>query len=130
MLFNDTICEHFTNPRNVGELPGHNRVVKIGNPVCGDTIVLHALVLANRVEDLRFLAYGCATSIATASIISSFMKGRTLQELASLKRGEVAAMLGELDPPQQHCVDIGMELIERLVLGREVGQVEGDLFGQ
>ncbi|MDO7485896.1 iron-sulfur cluster assembly scaffold protein [Peribacillus frigoritolerans] len=68
-MYNEIITEHFMNPRNIGELEHPSRVIKIGNAVCGDTIILHIAYNNNQeITDVRYKAYGCATSIATVSV--------------------------------------------------------------
>lgn len=110
-MFNDIICEHFMNPKNVGEIENPDYVVEIGNPICGDTVHMFLKVKKQQITEVAFLAYGCSTSIATASIVSEVIKNKRLEELSSFTREEVAVWLGELEPTQIHCIDIGMSIL-------------------
>lgn len=110
-MFNDIICEHFMKPRNIGELENPDYVVEIGNPICGDTIHMFLQVEEKRIINVSYKAYGCSTSIATASIISEIIKGKEFEELASITRDEVIEWLGDLEPSQYHCIDIGFSIL-------------------
>ncbi|MGM7723806.1 iron-sulfur cluster assembly scaffold protein [Metabacillus sp. Hm71] len=112
-MFNDIICEHFMNPRNIGEMENHDYVVEIGNPICGDTVHMFLKVEEQQITEVTYRAYGCSTSIATASIVSEVIKGKTFDELTSITRDEVADWLGELEPAQYHCIDIGLSIIHQ-----------------
>lgn len=111
-MFNDTISEHFMNPRNTGELENPDYVIEIGNPICGDTIHMFLRVENECITEVTYLAYGCSTSIATASIISEVVKDKTFNEISQYHREDVANWLGELEPAQSHCIDIGYSLIK------------------
>ncbi|WP_274651098.1 iron-sulfur cluster assembly scaffold protein [Paenibacillus humicola] len=80
-MYNPTIAEHFMNPRNIGELETSDETVRIGNPICGDTIHMQVLFDGDIAADVKYKAYGCAASIATASIFSEYVKGRSLTEI-------------------------------------------------
>jgi nitrogen fixation protein NifU and related proteins len=110
-MFNDIICEHFMNPRNIGEFENPDYVVEIGNPICGDTVHMFLNVEEQQITQVSYRAYGCSTSIATASIVSEFIKGKKLDELSSITRDEVTEWLGELEPAQYHCIDIGFSIL-------------------
>ncbi|MDV2684024.1 iron-sulfur cluster assembly scaffold protein [Alkalihalophilus lindianensis] len=110
-MYNDKICDHFMNPRNIGVLEKPDYVVEIGNPICGDTIHLYLDVKNKKVIDIKFQAYGCTGSIATASILSEIIKGSTLEEISAYTEEYVAEVLGELEPSQMHCIDIGVNIL-------------------
>lgn len=110
-MFNEIISNHFMNPQNVGEMTNPDFVVEIGNPICGDTIHMFLLVENQTITDVSYLSYGCSTSIATASILSEVVKGRTFNEIASYQKSDVEDWLGELEPSQNHCVDIGYSIL-------------------
>lgn len=110
-MYNDIICDHFMNPRNIGELSDSNYVVEIGNPVCGDTVHMYLKVENFSIIEVLYKAYGCSTSIATASIISERIKGKRIDSIAKFKRIDVESWLGELEPSQFHCIDIGLNIL-------------------
>lgn len=79
-LYSELILEHYTHPRNYGDLPGADRVEEGYNQSCGDRVVLLLKLRDGRIEDIRFRGYGCAISIASASLMTEHLKGRTIQE--------------------------------------------------
>ncbi|MFJ7309757.1 iron-sulfur cluster assembly scaffold protein [Peribacillus frigoritolerans] len=114
-MYNEIITEHFMNPRNIGELEHPSRVIKIGNAVCGDTFILHIAYNNNQeITDVRYKAYGCATSIATVSVFSEFIQNKCISDLSAVSETEIEALLGELEPNQMHCLDIMKELFKEL----------------
>ncbi len=114
-MYNEIIAEHFMNPRNIGELASPDLVIKIGNAVCGDTIILHvAHDEEMNITDVKVKAYGCATSIATASVFSDYIRNRNIREVAETPESEISVMLGELEPNQMHCQDILKALFAQL----------------
>ncbi|WP_127532032.1 iron-sulfur cluster assembly scaffold protein [Paenibacillus kobensis] len=112
-MYNEIVARHFMDPMNVGELASPDETVRIGNAVCGDTIIMHLALEDGRITDVKYRAYGCAVSIATASIASEYFTGKELKELSGRSNAELAALLGELEPNQKHCIDIMLELRER-----------------
>lgn len=112
-MFNDIICEHFMNPRNIGEMENPDYVVEIGNPICGDTVHMFLKVQERQITEVSYRAYGCSTSIATASIVSEVIKGKKFDELTAITRDEVAEWLGEIEPAQYHCIDIGVSILNQ-----------------
>ncbi|GFN33273.1 iron-sulfur cluster assembly scaffold protein [Paenibacillus xylaniclasticus] len=113
-MYNEIVAKHFMEPVNVGELESPDETVRIGNAVCGDTIIMHLALQEGRITDVKYRAYGCAVSIATASIASEFFMGKELKELSALDNAELAALLGDLEPNQKHCIDIMLELREQV----------------
>lgn len=113
-MYNPTIVAHFSNPKHSGELPNANQELKIGNSVCGDTIFLKLRIVQEKVEDAKFTAYGCATSLATADIFAHYIIGKQLSEIIATPIDRREAMLGELEPPQMHCLHILHELFTQL----------------
>lgn len=110
---NEIIEEYFMSPRNIGVLENPDLQVNVGNPVCGDTIIMGVNIKDGKISEILFKAYGCSTSIATASLISEFLKTKSAEDLKILSREQVAEMLGELEPKERHCIDMGLELINQ-----------------
>lgn len=102
----DLLMEHFMNPRNVGEIPDADAVGDVGNPLCGDIIRLSLKIKNNRVEKAMFKTFGCRAAIATSSILTELVRGKTLDEAARLTRQDIAERLGELPPLKQHCAKL------------------------
>lgn len=110
-MYNPIIVEHFSNPRNIGSLEKKDYVIKVGNPVCDDRIEMHVCLDEHKkITHVKYMAYGCATSIATASIFSEYVKGKTPADLKKTPYEEKVNMLGELEPNQKHCQDILIKL--------------------
>jgi nitrogen fixation NifU-like protein len=113
--YSQRIVEHFSEPRNMGELEGADATAFVGNPVCGDQIYLYAHVEDGRIARCTFLAYGCAASLATASILTEEVAGRSLDEVAAIDVPDVTRMVGGLQPSQQHCAVLGRDVLQQLV---------------
>jgi nitrogen fixation NifU-like protein len=95
--------DHFQNPRNVGEMPDADAVGKAGSPTCGDILRLYLKFENNRVAHATFKTFGCGAAIATSSILTELVQGKTLDALAALTNAEVAEALGGLPPIKMHC---------------------------
>lgn len=83
-LYQETILEHYKSPRNFGTLAGANRVARGDNPLCGDQMALQLRLSGDRIEDVRFLGKGCAISVASASLMTESVKGKTKSEAEAL----------------------------------------------
>ncbi len=101
--YNRIVMDHFTHPRNMGELQDPDGVGEASNPVCGDTMRLFIKVEANRIVDARFLTFGCAAAIAASSMTTELIKGKTLEETLTISDQDVADALGGLPPAKVHC---------------------------
>jgi NifU-like protein involved in Fe-S cluster formation len=112
-MYNEIISDHFMNPRNTGEIKSPDFIVEVSNPICGDTVHVYLNVSNQIITDVKYLAYGCSGSIATASILSELIKNRKLHELQSITRLDMEGLLGELEPSQTHCIDFGLEVMKR-----------------
>ncbi|GAA2621299.1 MULTISPECIES: iron-sulfur cluster assembly scaffold protein [Streptomyces] len=119
--FTPVVVDHFTNPRNAGELDAPDARAFIGNPVCGDQIMLTAHVADGTVTEARFRAHGCAASLATASVITEAATGRPLDELAGWNAEHVEELLGGLPPAQRHVAALGADVARRLVTNYQEG---------
>lgn len=119
--YSPTVVDHFTNPRNAGEIEEAHVRAFIGNPVCGDQIMLTARVKDGSVAEIRFRAHGCAASLATASVITEAAEGRPLDELEAWDDERVEAMLGGLAPDQRHVATLGRQVAHRLVRNHREG---------
>jgi nitrogen fixation NifU-like protein len=124
------IVDHFKNPRNIGEMDVCDAKAFVGNPVCGDQIHLFARVEGDRIIECTFLAYGCAASIATASILTEELPKRSLDDLSALEERDIVEMVGGLTPTQHHCATIGRDVVHVLVAsyrtGGEASSAHGD----
>ena len=105
-MFSEMVLEHFQRPRNAGELPGATAQVEVSNPVCGDVLRLAVIVEGGVVCEARFLCRGCTAAIASASVMTEKMKGRTVGELKEIHAAEIAEELGGLPPASFHAAQL------------------------
>lgn len=103
--------DHLANPRNVGELADANAVAEETNPVCGDRLRLSLRVRDERIEAARFLAYGCAPTIACGSALAEMIEGMTIAEALRLTRQEIAGALDGLPARKQHAAALAIETL-------------------
>jgi nitrogen fixation NifU-like protein len=95
--------EHFTHPRNVGEIKDADGVGKVGNPVCGDIMNLYIKVKDGIIVDAKFKTFGCGAAIATSSMVTELIKNKTVEEALKISNKAVAEALGGLPPIKMHC---------------------------
>jgi len=102
-VYSDKLMEHFRNPRNVGVIENADGVGKVGNPVCGDIMELTIKVDDGVITDAKFRTFGCGAAIATSSMVTELVKGKTIEEALSISNKAVAESLGGLPPIKMHC---------------------------
>jgi len=102
-LYSEKVMDHFTNPRNVGKMEDPDGVGTVGNPVCGDVMKLYIKVKDDRIAEAKFQTFGCGAAIATSSMVTELVKGKTLEEAVGLSNKEVADALDGLPPIKMHC---------------------------
>ena len=112
--FSQTIVDHFTTPRNCGRVPDADVAAFVGNPVCGDQILLTAKVDRDALSDIAFEAFGCSASLAIASILTERLAGLTVLEVAAVTTDQVLAWSGGLSPDQRHVAELGADVAHRL----------------
>ncbi|HMZ13292.1 MAG TPA: iron-sulfur cluster assembly scaffold protein [Mycobacterium sp.] len=112
--FSPTIVDHFTSPRNCGRLPSADVAAFVGNPVCGDQILLTARIDGDAVSDIAFEAFGCSASLAIASILTERLTGLTVPEVAAVTTDQVLQWSGGLSPDQRHVAELGADVAHRL----------------
>jgi nitrogen fixation NifU-like protein len=108
-MYSEKVMEHFTNPRNVGEIPDADGIGKVGNPVCGDLMWIYIKVKDDRIEDIKFKTFGCGAAIATSSMITELARGKTLDEAMKITRQDVADALDGLPPVKMHCSNLAAD---------------------
>lgn len=101
--YSDTVMDHFTNPRNMGEIEGADGVAEVGNPSCGDVTKIFLKIENDRIVDVRFKTFGCAAAIASSSMTTELIKGKTIDEAMKLTNEAVARELGGLPEAKLHC---------------------------
>jgi nitrogen fixation NifU-like protein len=114
--YNPIVIDHFTHPKNMGEMEDPDGVGEAQNPVCGDTMRLFIRVEENWIIDAKFLTFGCAAAIASSSITTEMIKGKTLEEVLAISKRMVAEALGGLPPSKIHCSVLAEEAIKAAIL--------------
>ena len=110
-MYSEKVMEHFQNPRNVGKLENPDGVGKQGNPICGDVMELAIKVKDNRIEEAKFQTFGCCAAIATSSMITEMVKGKTLEEAEKISKKAVAEALDGLPPAKMHCSNLAADAL-------------------
>jgi nitrogen fixation NifU-like protein len=114
-LFNDAILEHFRNPHNAGDLPGATATVEVTNPVCGDILRLSVHIEADRVAAARFKTQGCVAAIASSSVLTDLLLGKSPAELRAIAPQEISAALGGLPPATFHAAQLCTDAVAALL---------------
>jgi nitrogen fixation NifU-like protein len=114
-LYNEKVIEHFTNPRNIGEIPDADGVAEVGSRQCGDIMKIYIKVENNVITDIKFKTFGCASAIASSSVMTEMVKGRTIEEALKLTNKEVVDELGGLPPAKVHCSVLAEEAIRAAI---------------
>ena len=115
-LYTETVMDHFRNPRNVGELPDANGVGEVGNAKCGDIMKIYLKVSDDGIiEDVKFKTFGCGAAIATSSMATEMVKGKSLEEALALTNKEVVDALGGLPAHKLHCSVLAEEAVKSAV---------------
>lgn len=115
MEYSEKVVEHYTNPRNVGKIEDASGIGKVGNPVCGDIMKMFIKVENNIITDVKFKTFGCGAAIATSSISTEMIKGKTIEEALKLKNTDVVNSLGGLPPVKLHCSVLAEEAIHEAI---------------
>ena len=113
--YSETVMEHFKNPRNVGEILDADGIGNVGNPVCGDIMRLYIKVKDNRITDAKFKTFGCGAAIATSSMVTEIVKGKTIEEALQVSNRAVADALGGLPKVKMHCSVLAEEALKSAI---------------
>jgi len=124
-MYSDKVMEHFTNPRNIGEIEDPDGVGEEGNPVCGDMMKFTIKVKDNRIEDVKYFTFGCGAAIAVSSMVSEMAKGKTLEEALQITNKQVAEELGGLPPNKMHCSNLGADALQKAI--RDYMEKQGEV---
>lgn len=114
-LYTETVMDHFTHPRNVGEIPDADGVGEVGNVKCGDIMKMYLKIKDDRIEDVKFETFGCGSAIASSSMATELIKGKTIEEALAVTNKQVVDALGGLPAYKLHCSVLAEESIKAAV---------------
>ena len=114
-LYNDMVMDHFSDPRNVGELPNANGIGEIGNPVDGDKIKIFIKVKDNLLVDVKFRTFGCGAAIAASSMVTVLAIGKTLDDALNIQNEDVSEALGGLPEEKLLCSNIAADALHNAI---------------
>jgi nitrogen fixation NifU-like protein len=106
------VMDHFMNPRNVGEIENADGVGEVGNPACGDMMRLYLKVEGGKIVEAKFRTFGCGAAIASSSMLTEMIKGKTLEEARAITNRHVADALDGLPPVKIHCSVMAEEAVK------------------
>ena len=116
MLYSEKVMDHFEHPRNVGSIPDADGVGQVGNPKCGDIMKMYLKIDGNNViTDVKFQTFGCGSAIATSSMATEMIKGRTVDEALKLSNAAVVEALEGLPPQKIHCSVLAEEAVKAAI---------------
>lgn len=113
--YSTLVMDHFSNPRNVGEIEDADGIGNVGNPVCGDIMKMYIKVKDNIITDVKFKTFGCGAAIATSSIATEMIKGKPIDEALKVTNAAVAEALGGLPSVKMHCSVLAEQAIKNAV---------------
>lgn len=112
-LYSEKVMEHFRNPRNLGVLEDANGIGEVGNAKCGDIMRIYLKVAEDVIEDVKFETFGCGSAIASSSMATEMIKGKSVAEAMELSNKAVAEALDGLPPHKMHCSVLAEEAIKK-----------------
>ena len=115
-MYSEKVMDHFTNPRNVGEIADANAVGEVGNPTCGDIMRIYMKIENNVITDVKFKTFGCGAAVATSSMATEMVKGKTVSEALALTNTAVAQALDGLPPIKMHCSMLAEDAIKAALI--------------
>ncbi|HHV71480.1 MAG TPA: Fe-S cluster assembly scaffold protein NifU [Clostridia bacterium] len=114
-MYSEKVMDHFMNPRNVGEILDADGVGEVGNPTCGDIMRISIKVEDDRITDVKFKTFGCAAAIATSSMVTEMVKGKTIDEALKITNKAVAEALDGLPPVKMHCSNLAADALHKAI---------------
>ncbi len=114
-MYTDKVMDHFENPRNVGTIENPDGLGKMGNPVCGDVMEITIKVENDTITDARFRTFGCCAAIATSSMVTEMVRGKTIEEAEKISKQAVAEALDGLPPAKMHCSNLAADALQNAI---------------
>ncbi len=113
--YSQKVMDHFMNPRNVGEIENADGVGTVGNPVCGDIMKMYLKIENNVIKDAKFKTFGCGAAVATSSMATELIIGKTLEEALDITNSTVAEALDGLPPVKMHCSNLAQQAVKAAI---------------
>lgn len=114
-MYSEKVMDHFSNPRNVGEIEDADGVGQVGNPTCGDVMKLTIKIAHDKVVDIKFKTFGCGAAVATSSMVTEMVKGKTIEEALDISNKAVADALDGLPPQKMHCSNLAADALHKAI---------------
>lgn len=114
-MYTEKVMDHFTNPRNVGEVENADGTGQVGNPSCGDIMKITLKVEDNVIKDVKFKTFGCGAAVATSSMVTEMAMGKTLEEALQITNKSVAEALEGLPPAKMHCSNLAADALKAAI---------------
>jgi nitrogen fixation NifU-like protein len=114
-MYTEKVMDHFTNPRNVGEIPNADGIGEVGNAKCGDIMRIYLKVEDNIIKDVKFKTFGCGAAIATSSMVTEMVKGKSLDDALEISNAAVAEALDGLPPAKMHCSNLAADALHEAI---------------
>jgi nitrogen fixation NifU-like protein len=115
LIYSEKVMDHFTNPRNVGELENPDGIGEVGNAKCGDIMRIYLDIEGDIIKDIKFKTFGCGAAVATSSMITEMVKGKTIEEALAISNVAVAEALGGLPPVKMHCSNLAADALHKAI---------------
>ena len=112
---NSEIMDHFLHPRNVGKLDNPDAIGKVGNMMCGDIMEIYLKVKDNVIEDVKFQTFGCAAAIASTSVLTELVKGKTIDQSLEISNKKIREILGEMPKHKYHCTVLAEQALKSAI---------------
>lgn len=116
MQYSDKVMEHFMNPRNMGEIDNASGVGEVGNPTCGDIMKIFLDIDGDVIKDVKFKTFGCGSAIASSSMATEMIKGKTIKDALELTNKAVAEALDGLPPVKMHCSVLAEQAVKAALI--------------
>lgn len=112
-MYSDKVMDHFQNPRNMGKIEDADLIGEVGNPTCGDIMKMYIKINdEEEITDIKFNTFGCGAAVATSSMVTELVKGKTLDEAMAITNEEIAEALDGLPPAKMHCSNLAADAVK------------------
>ena len=118
-MYNETVMDHFKNPRNVGVIDDADGMGEVGNPLCGDMMSIYLKVDDEKISDIKFQTFGCGSAIAVSSMLTELAMGKSIEEAKKISNKDVAAALEGLPKNKMHCSNLGADALHMAIQNYE-----------